>query len=267
MSNRIYLMYHELMREGHTLCAAEEGYARYCVTHTNFVAQMNCLKQTGARGLSVSEALADEARNSHGVCITFDDGCATDLSVAAPVLREFDFNATFYVVAGFTGRRGYLAREDVRELSALGFEIGSHSMTHPYLSDLTNAELNTELSHSKTLLEDLTGKPVKHFSCPGGRWDEHVVAAAQSAGYATVATSRIGRNGRNANRFALRRIAVMRDTSLDEFEATCRGRNLLRKQAATGALGVVKTMLGNKGYERLRAKLLSRERTAADAQE
>ena len=47
---------------------------------------------------------------NRSVCITFDDGCETDLIAAAPVLRESGFSATFYLTAGFLGTPGYLDR-------------------------------------------------------------------------------------------------------------------------------------------------------------
>ena len=58
-----------------------------------------------------------------------------NLIAAAPVLREFGFNATFYLTAGSLGTPGYLSASQARDLDAQGFQIGCHSMTHPYLSD------------------------------------------------------------------------------------------------------------------------------------
>ena len=77
------------------------------------------------------------------VCITFDDGCETDLLAAAPILKEFGFGATFYITVGFLGKPGYLSEAQVRNLSALGFEIGCHSLTHPYLPTLTIVAFTT----------------------------------------------------------------------------------------------------------------------------
>src|SRR3984957_6799753 len=140
-------MYHELELAGRTLCQSEPGYVRYILPVGAFRQQMAWLKKNGWRGLNVSEALQYPAEPS--VCITFDDGCETDLIAAAPVLREFGFGATFYLTAGFLNTRGYLSARQVRDLDAQGFQIGCHSMTHPYLSDLTEPELKREVGDAK----------------------------------------------------------------------------------------------------------------------
>jgi peptidoglycan/xylan/chitin deacetylase (PgdA/CDA1 family) len=134
-----YLMYHELEIPGRALCQDEPGYVRYIVRASDFRTQMESVKSSGRLGLSVSEALAKPELPA--VVVTFDDGCETDLIHAAPLLRELGFNATFYVTVGFLDRRGYLSRTQLRELSDLGCEIGSHSMTHPYLCDLDQEQL------------------------------------------------------------------------------------------------------------------------------
>ena len=132
-SATVFLMYHELEEPGRPLCHTEPGYVRYVLPCLEFRAQMSLIKTKGWRGVSVSEAL-----NCLPECvaITFDDGCETDLIYAAPVLQELVFGATFYITTAFIGRRGYLNQSQVRELRRMGFEIGCHSMTHAYLTDL-----------------------------------------------------------------------------------------------------------------------------------
>ena len=95
-------MYHELELAGRPLCQSDPGYARYILPLATFRRQIEWLKQSDFRGVNVSEALAIPAQPA--VCITFDDGCETDLIAASPVLREFGFAATFYVTAGFLGQ-------------------------------------------------------------------------------------------------------------------------------------------------------------------
>ena len=128
---------------------------------------MAWIKEAGWQGLSVGEAL--RYPDVPSVCITFDDGSETDLIAAAPVLREFGCNATFYLTAGFLGKPGYLNPSQVRELDAQGFEIGCHSMTHSYLSDLPEPELKREVVDAKLEIEQMVGHRIEHFSCPGGR--------------------------------------------------------------------------------------------------
>ncbi len=254
----VYLMYHEIQSPGRPLCQGEEGYARYVVAENYFREQITSLAANGYRGLSVTEALAWNRSQDPAVAITFDDGCATDLLIAAPALKEVGFNSTFYIVEGFINRRGYLTGEQVKELSRQGFEIGCHSMTHSYLPDLTRERMMVEIAVAKQKLEQLIGERVDHFSCPGGRWNPAVARLAQDAGYRTVSTSRIGINLPDADPYRLSRVAVMRDTSMTDFDRICRSEGLLMKQARYATLAAVKGMLGNAVYERVRSKVLSR---------
>ncbi len=258
MSRIVFLMYHELELAGRKLCRSEPGYVRYILPLETFRSQMAWLKKSGWRGLNVGEALRFPA--GPGVCITFDDGCETDLAAAAPVLREFGFNATFYLTAGFLGTPGYLNASQVRDLDAQGFQIGCHSMTHPYLSDLTELELKREVADAKLQIEQIVGHAIEHFSCPGGRYNQRTLQMARQAGFATVANSQFYANSSRTSRFELGRVAMLRDLTIEEFADTCRGRGLWMKRLQHQARRSAQRVLGNRAYDRLRAVLLGEHR-------
>lgn len=256
-SPTVHLMYHELSRPGRALCQDDPGYARYVVAESDFRLHLSALKGAGFAGLGVGRALASDSQGSV-VVITFDDGCETDLLSAAPALAEFGFGATFYVVAGFIGRPGYLSPAQVRELSERGFEVGSHSMTHRLLTGLAGEEVRRELSESKDKLEAWTGRAVEHFSCPGGRWDAGVAEAARAAGYRSVATSRVGANPPAADPFGLARVAVRCGASAEWVVRAARGEGLLAQRARAAALDLAKGILGDSVYQRIHAGLGAR---------
>jgi peptidoglycan/xylan/chitin deacetylase (PgdA/CDA1 family) len=216
------------------------------------------MKQSGWRGLSVGEALHYPAEPS--VCITFDDGCETDLIAAAPVLREFGFHGTFYLTAGFLNTPGYLNTSQVRELDAQGFQIGCHSMTHSYLSDLPEPELKREVVDAKLQIEKIVGHPIDHFSCPGGRYDERTLQMARHAGFRTVANSQFHANSSGTSPYELGRVAMLRELTLEEFAASCQGRGLWKKRLLHQARRSMQHALGNHAYDRLRAILLGENR-------
>lgn len=250
----VFLMYHELELPGRAVSQPEPGYLRYVLKQSAFRDQMKSLQSMGWSGLSVSKALTFSSPQS--VAITFDDGCETDLLYAAPLLKEAGFAATFYITSGFLGRKGYLSRSQVRELADLDFEIGCHSMTHPYLSDLDLENIRNELKAPKQALEQITGHPVKHFSCPGGRWNQRVADVAREAGYESVATSRNCANSPKSELFSLGRVAILRDMQLDTFLRICRAQRLWRLQLKDFARERGKRILGNSGYDALRTMLL-----------
>jgi peptidoglycan/xylan/chitin deacetylase (PgdA/CDA1 family) len=156
------------------------------------------------------------------------------------------------------GRRGYLSAAQLRELSDLGFEVGSHSLTHSYLNDLPPERVRAEVAGSKERLEQLTGRRVAHFSCPGGRTNALVTEAARAAGYESVATSRLGVNAPGADPFALARVAVMRGTTGESFERLCRAEGFGLRRVRGAFLTAAKRVLGNAVYEKVRATALGR---------
>jgi peptidoglycan/xylan/chitin deacetylase (PgdA/CDA1 family) len=257
-SRIVFLMYHELELAGRKLSQSEPGYVRYILPLETFRSQIAWMKKSGLRGLNVGEALRYPAEPS--VCITFDDGCETDLIAAVPVLRESGFNATFYLTAGFLGTPGYLSASQVGELDAQGFQIGCHSMTHPYLSDLPEPELKREVLDAKLQIENIVGHPIEHFSCPGGRYDQRTLQMARRAGFATVANSRFYANSSSTSPYELGRVAMLRDLTIEEFSDTCHGRGLWKKRLEHQARRAAQGVLGNRAYDRLRAVLLGEPR-------
>jgi peptidoglycan/xylan/chitin deacetylase (PgdA/CDA1 family) len=256
----VFLMYHELELPDRPLCQSEPGYVRYILFAQDFLAQMEHLKMANWRGVSVTSALG--FRDTQSVAITFDDGCESDLLTAAPILRKLDFGATFYVTVGFLGRRGYMSPAQLRELSDLGFEIGCHSMTHAHLNDLDDAGLHREIIDAKLQLEQITGKLVEHFSCPGGRYNHRVVQIARDAGYRSMATSRSYANSPSTDAFELGRIPVMRETTLNAFEKLYRGDALWRVATQNAVRDGAKRLLGNSFYDRIRSFMLHRKSSA-----
>jgi len=249
-----FLMYHELRLPGRIMCQSEPGYVRYVVPASDFRNQMERLASEGWRGQNVTQAI--ESFGDKSVCITFDDGCETDLISAAPVLKELGFVATSYITVEFLGKPGYMSQTQVRELHALGFEIGCHSLTHPYLTDVDDNRLHEETAGAKDMLEQIAGVRVDHFSCPGGRWDARVMRAVKLASFRTMVTSRTGVNSSTTDPFALTRVTMLNGTKSDDLMRYCQGRGLLRTQLKEKARDAAKRVLGNSIYDSLRGLIV-----------
>lgn len=250
----VFLMYHELELPRRTPCQSAPGYVRYVISERDFRQQMQWIRNSGYRGLSVGQALRFPVEPS--ICITFDDGCETDLIAAAPILQEFGLQATFYLTAGFIGTPGYLSVDQVQQLDAGGFEIGCHSMTHPYLPDLSDAELKREIVDAKLRIEQIVGHSIEHFSVPGGQYDARALQTARGAGFRSVATSHFQANSSSTNPYKLGRVAILRDTPLPEFAAICAGQGLWKKRVRDRMRHAFRIAFGNKAYDQVRAILL-----------
>jgi peptidoglycan/xylan/chitin deacetylase (PgdA/CDA1 family) len=129
-------------------------------------------------------------------------------------------------------------------------------MTHPFLSDLPEPDLKHEIIDAKFQIEQIVGHPIEHFSCPGGRFDRRTLEMARRAGFRTVANSLLHANSSRTSLYELGRVAVLRDMSLAEFAATCRGQGLWKKRLQHGTRRSVQRLLGNRGYDQLRKALL-----------
>lgn len=126
------------------------------------------------------------------VTITFDDGFASDLTEALPLLQAHSIPATCFIVPTWIGRPGHLTWADVRTLAAANVAIGSHTMSHAWLPELSARALNHELLAARQIIEDQIGMPVRLLSIPGGFYNWRVINAAITAGYTIIGTSNFG---------------------------------------------------------------------------
>jgi len=134
-----------------------------------FKEQMELLKDYKVVSLGEFVRRARKGKNTEEcVVITFDDGFKDNYTVAYPLLYKYDLPATFFVTTGFIGRKGYMSWKDLKELRDVGFEIGSHTVTHPRLSSLPPQKIDEELRISKEVLEEKLDMEVNLFSAPYG---------------------------------------------------------------------------------------------------
>lgn len=123
------------------------------------------------------------------VRITFDDGNASDVRHALPLLREHGLTATFFVVAARIGEPEFLSAGEVVALRDAGMEIGCHGMRHRPWRHLDGDAVHEELVTARTRLEEVVGRPVTTASCPFGAYDRRTLARLRRAGYRHVFTS------------------------------------------------------------------------------
>jgi peptidoglycan/xylan/chitin deacetylase (PgdA/CDA1 family) len=175
------------------------------------------------------------------VVLTFDDGCENVLEHGVPALREFGFQAIQFIVTDQIGGRNewdadeaperLMTTQQIREWLAAGHQIGSHTLTHPFLTQLPPDRAREEIASSKKKLEDLFGLEIRHFCYPYGDWNPAVRDLVQAAGYQTACTTDFGINTRGQTPFALKRITARYPTrnwkAVRKFCA-----NLLRRSAS-----------------------------------
>jgi peptidoglycan/xylan/chitin deacetylase (PgdA/CDA1 family) len=199
----------------------------YFETNTSpavFRSQMQMLAKGGYHALSLDDALCNSRLNAsvgRPVVITFDDGYADFYDSALPVLIEFGFTAMMYIVTGFTrehrlvkdGKR-FMSWTEVRELSKYGIRVGSHTVSHGALCEMSRFRMENEVRGSKEILEDKLGVPVESFAYPYAfpehdtQFVKHIRECLQMYGYKNAVSTIVGTASRQTDPYLLPRLPV-----------------------------------------------------------
>jgi peptidoglycan/xylan/chitin deacetylase (PgdA/CDA1 family) len=188
----------------HALSSSWE--ADLSTTPERFESQVGLLARRGYRGVTFSEAV-HSSRRERVVAVTFDDAYRSVLELAKPILDRFGMPATVFAPTDGVDAGGVLewpgidrwlggpheqeltpmSWAELGSLAAASWEIGSHTATHPHLTQLDDAALEHELTRSKAACERELQGACTTLAYPYGDVDARVVAATRRAGYSTAA--------------------------------------------------------------------------------
>ncbi|MCD6166375.1 polysaccharide deacetylase family protein [bacterium] len=209
----------------------------------HFRAQMQYLARHKFYTLTCSQ-LAEYISRGHllpakPVLITFDDGYRNNYEHAFPILQEFNFTATIFLVGNHIGkfnswetnpsvpRYPLMNRSEIMEMAQTGIEFGSHSMSHKPLNQLSLTEAKKEIVQSKQFLEDLLGKEITSFSYPYNGYTPTIKEFVQESGYTVACTAGSGLRplvqSRINDLFELRRIIIPYSCKLLEYKLRVSG--------------------------------------------
>jgi peptidoglycan/xylan/chitin deacetylase (PgdA/CDA1 family)/2-polyprenyl-3-methyl-5-hydroxy-6-metoxy-1,4-benzoquinol methylase len=222
------LMYHDVAP------TSENGVRpwRYRLSPSEFLCQLEYLRNAGFRGATLAEwSAAMHYRKrlpDRSVIFTFDDAYRSFAKYAFPLLQKYGFPAIVFVPCAFAGGMNkwdegvadqvpILDWNEIRQLAADGIEFGAHSMTHPPMTALSNAEVLSEAAQSKAILERELGRPVTAFAYPYGDTDDIVQQLVAQCGYSVGLTTRFERAGFHDHAMALPRVEVTGDDDLATF--------------------------------------------------
>lgn len=176
------------------------------VTPANLERQLISLVRQGYRGARFHDAVSSPEA-SKTVVVTFDDAYRSVRELALPILERLEIPGTVFVptlfaggeqLASWPGVDGYLGGPDEHELAVMswqeladmaarGWEVGSHTRSHPRLTQLEGEDLIEELEGAREDCERHLGAPCHSLAYPYGDTDTRVVAAAAEAGYVAAA--------------------------------------------------------------------------------
>ena len=198
------------------------------------------LSELHAAGFVTARYEAETVRNNNGqrlVLLTFDDGFCDVLEHALPVMQRLRFCGIQFLVSELLGKTNewqqragdvvepLMDAAQVRDWLEAGQQIGSHTQTHPRLTELSAEAAGEEICASKKSLEDRFGIPIEHFCYPYGDWNEHVRDLVIAAGYKTACTTIPGVNRPADSPFALKRFTARYSSrNLKAFASLWRGK-------------------------------------------
>lgn len=117
------------------------------------------------------------------VALTFDAAWGSDKTLKiVETLKNLGIKGTFFLV-GFWIEQN---EDKVKAIHDAGFDIGTHSSTHPKMSTLSQTKMREELKNSMDKIENITGKPVKYFRPPFGDYSDAVITTASELGLKTI---------------------------------------------------------------------------------
>ena len=184
-----------------------------------FALQMKYLAQNGYQSLSMSEGARlireEKPFPEKGFVMTFDDGYQNNYTRAFPVMQEFGFKGTVFLVSdgcekswsdnGGPEKRQMLSWAEIKEMHKYGIEFGAHTATHPDLTKIPLAQAEREIVDSKTSIQDRLGAEVATFAYPYGTFNAEIkrVVSTQFCG---ACSTRLGWAQIGCDPFSLRRI-------------------------------------------------------------
>lgn len=117
------------------------------------------------------------------VALTFDAAWGADkTSKIVEILTNEGIGGTFFLV-GFWSEK---YADKIKEIDAAGLDIGTHSNTHPKMSQLTSSQIEDELTVSMNLITSVTNKEVRFFRPPYGDYNDQLLTVANNLGLQTI---------------------------------------------------------------------------------
>jgi len=158
------------------------------------------------------------------VVLTFDDGWQDVYNIAFPYAKELNMKINMYVITDFVGTPGYCTLEQLKEMKESGLvEIDSHTLSHPYLAQLSEEQVKKELEESKAYLKENLGIESLVICYPSGSQNTMVQnVAKENYKYGLLMDGGVfDYNSDNSNLYAIERIYARRSMSLDTFINYC----------------------------------------------
>ncbi|MBN2093625.1 polysaccharide deacetylase family protein [candidate division KSB1 bacterium] len=236
------------------------------VSPTQFERHIEFLARSGYQTISFYDLFQKDFTNPNQkkIILTFDDAYQSIYQFAFPILNKYKFSASLFIISDFVGRHNrwdinlgwrkfkHLEWKEINSLVQAGWELGSHSSTHPDLRRCSEDRLCQELAHSKHEIQKETGQEPLIFSYPFGRYNVRIIQCTKDVGYQGACTMHYHPPDRELDPYQLPRQGVYWWDTLPDFRAKLTGGFFSNMQAwkqrliAIGSFGTI--MIKMKSY-------------------
>jgi len=195
------------------------------VTPANLDTQLGHLQQAGYHTITLNDLYEHLIHAAplpdQPILLTFDDGYVDAFTFALPILQKHGFVGTFFILSGpadRNGEGGHLNWAQITAMSQAGMDMELHGREQVDLCNRPNDFLVYQIAGGRDSLEARTGRPVRWFAYPSGRYDAAVVRMLQSAGFVGAVTTIDGRTHKASGLFDLQRIRINGSDTLETFK-------------------------------------------------
>ncbi|MCP4296694.1 MAG: polysaccharide deacetylase family protein [Proteobacteria bacterium] len=198
------------------------------VTPESFDSQMSWLHKSKYQVISLDAAVDQinigKIESPNQVVITFDDGFRDNYECAFPVLKKYKMPAIIYlIISEVDCNSEFLTLSQIKEMQEAGIQFGSHTITHPFLTQISLQSAWDEIEHSRIWLEKTLCVPAKSFAYPSGYFNKWHQAITKRSGYSSAVTIAPGGNNAGENPHLLKRTEISCKDSLRDFKNKLRG--------------------------------------------
>jgi len=215
------LMYHVIAR-----APAGAALPELFVRPSDFAGQIRWLAAHGFHAVTLHQVydywLRGTPLPAQPIVLSFDDGTLGQHTHALPVLRKLHWPGVLNLKVNALKSKYTLPPWRVRQMLAAGWELDSHTITHPDLTQVGDAQLWHEVDGSRVELRQMFHVPVDFFCYPSGRYDARVIAAVRRAGYLGATTTNYGL-ARPADIYTLDRIRINSSDGISGFARKLQG--------------------------------------------
>lgn len=202
-----------------------------------FATEMQYLYQHGFHPINLGQLYAGLYAHSplpaHPVVVTFDDGYASVFTKAYPILKQYRFQATTFMISGWVGLNGTFRMLSATQLKTMQqngvIDVESHTVHHLDMGYVSSQTAQYELHKSAVTLQQIVGHPILYFCYPSGGYHSQTLSLLKKDGYLLAVTERSGYASPQDNPLELPRLRIFEGMSLPGFAALLSGPTALSR--------------------------------------